>query len=623
MLKSELHLPVQNNRSSYVATMSILAMGAEYLCLVALILSLGSTFANTIARYVFQEGIEWSEDLSSIAMAIITFVGGPAYFRRGYGMAYTAVVEAYDGIKREILFATGTLLNMGFCIAILCVFPTYLKSQAMQTLPVTGLSSVYVAIFMPIGFLLLLLFGLEKLLRVQPRAMLMGLAVLVGVATYLIALKIYILGSASPLDPLLLLLPVILLAFLTAVPMAMVLALGGMYFLFTTDSAPIVATPAIFQAGVSSFLLVAIPYFLLAGVLMEVTGMAKRLIDMVLEWLGHWRGGLLFAQVISMYIFSGMSGSKAADVATVGSVMKGSLKERGYAPSESVAVLAAAAAMGEVIPPSIALLILGSITTLSVGNLFIAGIAPAAFLAVALMVGIFVRGKTHVFPKGSPFNLIRALRSIPASFPALMVPVIVLGGIVGGVASATESSSLAVVYGFLVAILVYRSLDHKLMIQSFRDAAVTSGMVLLMLASANLMSQAIVIDGLGQKVSSALAGFETQYSFLFVSMFAVIVLGFILEGFPAILITAPLLMPIAIKHGIDPLYFGILLTMAVGIGVFMPPIGIGYYMACAVGEADPHDALKPSLFYNVFLIVGLILCILFPEIILFLPHMLN
>jgi TRAP-type C4-dicarboxylate transport system permease large subunit len=164
-----------------------------------------------------------------------------------------------------------------------------------------------------------------------------------------------------------------------------------------------------------------------------------------------------------------------------------------------------------------------------------------------------------------------------------MVPVIVLGGIVGGVASATESSSLAVVYGFLVAILVYRSLDHKLMIQSFRDAAVTSGMVLLMLASANLMSQAIVIDGLGQKVSSALAGFETQYSFLFVSMFAVIVLGFILEGFPAILITAPLLMPIAIKHGIDPLYFGILLTMAVGIGVFMPPIGIGYYMACAVG----------------------------------------
>jgi tripartite ATP-independent transporter DctM subunit len=322
-----------------------------------------------------------------------------------------------------------------------------------------------------------------------------------------------------------------------------------------------------------------------------------------------------------MYVFSGMSGSKAADVAAVGNVMKGPLRDRGYPPTESVAVLAASAAMGEVIPPSVALLILGSATTLSVGSLFIAGIAPAALLAVALMIGILIRSYRYGFPKGPAFNLARALRSIPPALPALLVPLIVLGGIVGGIASATESSSFAVVYGLLAAILVYHSLDAKSAWIGFREAAVTSGMVLLMLSTANLLSQAIVIDGLGAKLSVLLDGLTDARVFLFVSMAAIIVLGFVLEGFPAILITAPLLLPIAQKHGIDPLHYGILLTMAVGIGVFMPPVGIGYYIACAVGEASPHETIRPSLIYNIFLIIGLIVCILYPDIILTLPRM--
>jgi TRAP-type C4-dicarboxylate transport system permease large subunit len=142
-----------------------------------------------------------------------------------------------------------------------------------------------------------------------------------------------------------------------------------------------------------------------------------------------------------------------------------------------------------------------------------------------------------------------------------------------------------------------------------------------MLSTANLLSQAIVIDGLGAKLSILLDGLTDARMFLFVSMAAIIVLGFVLEGFPAILITAPLLLPIAQKHGIDPLHYGILLTMAVGIGVFMPPVGIGYYIACAVGEASPHETIRPSLIYNIFLIIGLVVCILYPEIILTLPRL--
>jgi tripartite ATP-independent transporter DctM subunit len=598
-----------------------LAWLAENMAVVAMFADLIVTFVNTVGRYLFHTGLEWSEDLSSIAMPIITFIGGAAYFRRGWGMAYTAVVDRTRGLMHETLVALGLWMSIALSAGILSAMPDFLRGQSMQTLPVLDISLTGVSIWMGIGFALFILFALEKLLRLSGRAQMLGFGCAAVLAGYILMLRIASDAGTLPVDPLAALLVILIIGFICAVPMALVLAIGGLSFFIVTNSAPVVAAPAIIQAGIGSFLLVAIPFFLLAGVLMEITGMARRLIDMIQDWVGHWRGGLLLAEVVSMYVFSGMSGSKAADVAAVGNVMKGPLRERGYPPTESVAVLAASAAMGEVIPPSVALLILGSATTLSVGSLFIAGIAPAALLAFTLMIGILIRSYRYGFPKGPPFNLVRALRSIPPALPALLVPLIVLGGIIGGIASATESSSFAVVYGLLAAILVYRSLDAKSAWTGFREAAVTSGMVLLMLSTANLLSQAIVIDGLGAKLSVLLDGLTDARVFLFVSMAAIIVLGFVLEGFPAILITAPLLLPIAQKHGIDPLHYGILLTMSVGIGVFMPPVGIGYYIACAVGEASPHETIRPSLIYNIFLIIGLIVCILYPEIILTLPRM--
>jgi C4-dicarboxylate transporter, DctM subunit len=343
----------------------------------------------------------------------------------------------------------------------------------------------------------------------------------------------------------------------------------------------------------------------------------------VQEWVGHWRGGLLLASIASMYLFSGMSGSKAADVATVGSVMKGPLHNRGYPETESVAVLAAAAAMGEVIPPSIALLILGSITTLSIGTLFVAGIVPAAVLALALAAGVLVRAHRYALPKGPPFRMRRALGRIPPAVPALIVPVIVLGGIVFGVASPTEASSFAVVYGLLAATLVYRSVSGHTLWTALKDASAVAGMVLLMMSTANLLSQAILMDQLAAKLSASLEAITNPDLFLFLSLAVVIVLGFVLEGFPAILIAAPILLPIATRHGVDPLHYGVLLTMAVGIGVFMPPFGIGYYIACAIGGASPHQAIRPSLFYTLFLVIGLVLAILVPGTILGLPRLLG
>jgi C4-dicarboxylate transporter DctM subunit len=600
-----------------------IANWAEILTVVAVLADLFITFVSTIFRYLFNSGLDWASDISSIAMPIIAFVGSAAYYRRGSGMAYTAVVDGTKGVLSDSLTAVGLFMTIALSACMLYAMPDFLVGEMMQTLPVLGINLAVTSVWMIAGFALFLLFAIEKMLRLPSRAQLIGLLATAVMALFLCYLQILSAEATLAVDPLAALGIILVIGFVCAVPMALVLAIGGLAFLFTTGSAPIVAAPAMLQAGVSSFLLVAVPFFLLAGALMEVTGMARRLIDLIQNWVGHWRGGLLMAQIVSMYVFSGMSGSKAADVATVGSVMKQPLRERGYPATESVAVLVASAAMGEVIPPSIALLILGSVTTLSIGTLFIAGIVPAALLAVALMAGVLVRSYRFGFPKGGAFSLRRALASVPPAIPALLVPVIVLGGIVGGVASPTESSSFAVTYGLLAAFFIFRSVDIATMWEALRSASVVAGMVLLMMSTANLLSQAIVIDGLGAKLGTLLEGLTNPTVFLFVSLAVIIVLGFVLEGFPAILITAPLMLPIAQRHGVDPLHYGILLTMAVGIGVFMPPVGIGYYIACAIGEASPHDALKPTLFYNFFLILGLILCIVFPGVILGLPRLLG
>jgi tripartite ATP-independent transporter DctM subunit len=276
--------------------------------------------------------------------------------------------------------------------------------------------------------------------------------------------------------------------------------------------------------------------------------------------------------------------------------------------------------MSETVPPSLAMLLLGSVTNLSVGALFIAGIVPAAVLAAVLIAASGFRSRRNGWARGAPFRLGRALRSMPGAIPALGVPVIVIGGIVGGIASPTEAGSLAVVYGLVGAVKGCRATKGRALYRAMRDSTLTAGMVLLMVAGANVLAQGVVVDGLGVAIAAALESTHGRGLFLLFSMTALIVIGFLLEGFPAILIAAPIFLPAATAIGVDPLQFGILLIMATGIGVMMPPAGIGFYIACTVGDAPVEPAMRASAVYNIFLLAGLIIVAAFPQLTLWLPH---
>jgi tripartite ATP-independent transporter DctM subunit len=596
-----------------------LAAFVETVVIVAVLINIVVTFASTLLRYLVNQDLPWAADVSTLLMSVVTFLGAPAFLRRTTGMAYTALIDQMSGFKRDVLRSCGLLNVIALCVLSLAVFPGFFTAQTRQVLPVLQLNMGAVALWLGVGLVLMIVYTLEKLAGVTPKALGVAVAITAALLALVFLIRSGYYSGALEIDPFLLILGFLVFGFVAGTPIPIILASGGALFMVMTGDAPLVAIPAAYQYGISSFVLLAIPFFMAAGALMDVTGMARKLIDMVQEWVGHWKGGLLIAEVLATYVFSGVSGSKAADIATVGSVMKAPMRERGYPSTEFVAVLAASAAMAETVPPSVAMLILGSVTSLSVGALFIAGFLPAAILAVALIIAVVLRSRKGNWEKGPPFNLKRALLSIPPALPALGVPVIVIGGLVGGIASPTESSSFAVVYGFLAALFFYRSVNLSSCWLAMREAALVSGMVLLMVGMANLLVQAIVIDGLGATLANTFATAGHPTVFLFLSVAALIVIGFVLEGFPAILIAAPILLPLAQKLGVDPLQFGILIIMATGIGVMMPPVGIGFYIACTIGEAPVNKAMRASYYYNIFLILGVIVVILFPQITTWLP----
>jgi C4-dicarboxylate transporter DctM subunit len=597
-----------------------LAGTVEGLVVAALAVDLALTFTSTLLRYVLQRDLPWVPDASSILIAVVAFLGGPAFFRRSRGMAYTALLDQAHGLARSTMEATGLWIVVAVSAVALGAYPGFLGIQATQMLPVLNISHVYTAVWLGIGLALLALYAMEKLAALPSTGVLLGLAGTGIVAGAMAALRYGYAHAGLDLEPFWAIAPVLVLAFLMGTPIPVILALGGTIYFIITGDAPLVAIPSGLQYGISSFILLAIPFFMIAGALMEISGMAKRLIDMVQDWVGHWTGGLLIAEVVATYVFSGVSGSKAADMATIGAVMKTPVRQRGYPAAEFAAVLCASAAMSETVPPSLAMLILGSVTSLSISALFVAGIIPAIVLAATLIVAVTVRSRRKGWTGGAPFSWSRALRGIPGSIPALGVPVIVIGGIVGGVASPTESGSLAVVYGLVAAWKSLRAVGARPFYAAMRDATLTAGMVLLMVAAANVLAQAIMIDGLGTAIGGALGAEHSRAGFLCFSLAILIVIGILLEGFPAILIAAPIFLPAATHIGIDPLQFGILLIMATGIGVMMPPAGIGFYIACTVADAPMNPTMRASVTYNFCLLVGLAIIAAVPELTLWLPN---
>jgi len=399
------------------------------------------------------------------------------------------------------------------------------------------------------------------------------------------------------------------------------LALAALIFIWVEGALPGVIFAQQMARGIDNFVLLAIPFFILVGYLMEANGMSVRLIELLERLVGRMRGGLNVVMVLAMVIFSGISGSKMADVAAVGSVLVPAARRARQNPGGAVALLAASAVMAETIPPCINLIILGFVAGLSIGGLFMAGVLPAGLMALALIaVAVAFGGSTRIAAPAGSGTSARQLWGGAAVTVGLIA--IIFGGFKSGFATATEISAFAAVYALAVGALAFRELSWGAAAASFVHAATRSGLVMFIVAAAQSLAFVLTLQQVPHALAAALIDLSHgsgTWLFMLLSIAILIVMGSVLEGAAALIIFGPLLVPVAAQLGIAPLHFGVVLVIAMGIGLFAPPLGLGLYGACLIGNVTIEDTVKPMLGYLGLLFVCLLVIAFVPAISLWLP----
>jgi tripartite ATP-independent transporter DctM subunit len=354
--------------------------------------------------------------------------------------------------------------------------------------------------------------------------------------------------------------------------------------------------------------LLAVPLFVFLGIILDLTGMAKAMVRFLASMLGHVRGGLSYVLVGGMYLVSGISGSKAADMAAIAPVLFPEMRERGEDEGEMVALLAATGAQTETIPPSIVLITIGSVTGISIASLFAGGLVPALVLAVLLCLVVWWRNRKVDVSGLERASGAEIRRSFMVALPALALPFIIRAAVVEGVATATEVSTIGIAYTVLAGLFIYRKLDYRKLWPALVDTAALSGAILLIIGTATGMAWALTQSGFSRQLAQAMTQLPGGTAgFIAVSILAFIVLGSVLEGIPAIVVFGPLLFPIAKQMGVNDVHYSMIVVLAMGIGLFAPPFGVGYYAACAISRVSPSAGMKPILKYIVALIVGTVI----------------
>lgn len=379
--------------------------------------------------------------------------------------------------------------------------------------------------------------------------------------------------------------------------------------------------PSSLVAGSQSWVLLAIPTFVFAGSLMERCGMSYALVNLARALVGRIRGGLGMSVVLAEYFFSGISGSTIADVSAIGAMLTPPMLRAGYKREHAASLVASATAMGILVPPAIFMIVLGQVTDTSVVAIFLAGFLPAAVTAAILMAVIFLQAHRLGWPKDAPPTSAEMSKAVRESLVPLVVPVLIIAGFYFGAFTATEAGALVAAYAVAAALLYYRNVTPWEMLKLVHESALLTAAVVFLLAVASVYQFLMGMLGVPVLLGQILAPLQgTPWLFLLAVSVIVILFGMVLEGLPAAVVLIPVIYPIAKQIGIHPIHFNVVLTAAVGIGLFLPPIGVGLLMALRFADIGVGEHFKSYWPYLLALFVGLLVLILVPEITLFVPR---
>ena len=572
-------------------------------------------FAGVVARYVLHKPLIWSDELASILFLWLAMLGAAVAFRRGEHMRMTALVARASPGLRAFLDLVATAAALSFLVMIAWPSWEYAYEESYITTPALQIANIWRAAALPVGVGLMALFALIRLARAaRPSTMLLAVfSIAAIVALFWVAQPV--LKPLGNLNLVIFFVGVVGFCVFAGVPIAFAFGLAIFGYLALTTRTPLMVLVGRMDEGMSHLILLSVPLFVFLGLLIEMTGMARAMVAFLASLLGHVRGGLHYVLVGAMYLVSGISGAKAADMAAVAPVLFPEMKARGARPGDLVALLAATGAQTETIPPSLVLITIGSVTGVSIAALFTGGLLPGVVLAVTLCALVWWRYRHEDMSGVRRATGAEIGKAFIISLPDLALPFVIRAAVVEGIATATEVSTIGIVYGVLAGLLVYRRFDWRRLMPMLIETAALSGAILLIIGTATGMAWGLTQSGFSRALAAAMTGLPGgPATFIAVSIVAFTILGSVLEGIPAIVLFGPLLFPIARAVGVHEVHYAMVIILAMGIGLFAPPFGVGYYAACAIGRVDPAEGIRPIWGYLLALLIGLIIVAIFPWI---------
>ncbi|MCK1270978.1 MULTISPECIES: TRAP transporter large permease subunit [Bradyrhizobium] len=617
-------VPLSGGRHGSIA---LLLRFSDAIAAILLATDLVVVCGSVLLRFCFNAPVEWSDDVARGLMVGSAFFGAASALARGENVGVSFFRDLAPVRLRALVDAASALL-----VVLISGYVAYnaIKLGSLTAGQTTGSGLPLELTFYPMGAgaLFMTVFAIDQLCARPLPDIVRGL-VAIAVVTGLYLAWDYLSPATVPSAGTLMLIG-FFATLVGGLPIGFALALAALIFIWVEGALPGVIFAQQMARGIDNFVLLAIPFFILVGYLMEANGMSVRLIELLQRGVGRMRGGLNVVMVASMVLFSGISGSKMADVAAVGSVLIPAARRSKQNPGGAVALLAASAVMAETIPPCINLIILGFVANLSIGGLFVAGLLPAALMALALIAVSIIFGKTPIeTPTESPADAEVIAPQMPvsglwsgaiASFGLIFM---IFFGFKSGFATATEISAFAVAYALVVGSVVFRELSFTSAAHSFVQGATRAGLVLFIVAAAQSLAFTLTLQQVPHAVGDFMLGLsKTSGTWLFIllAIGVLIVMGSVLEGAAALIIFGPLLLPVAVQLGIDPLHFGVVLVIAMGIGLFAPPLGLGLYGACLIGNVPIEQTVKPIMGYLGLLFLCLLVIAFVPWLSTALPR---
>ncbi|SDK28981.1 MULTISPECIES: TRAP transporter large permease [Bradyrhizobium] len=607
-------------RSALASVEHFLGMLVEIPAAFLVVAEIVILFAGVVSRYVLHSPLIWSDELASILFLWLAMLGSAVAFRRVEHMRMTAIVASARPAMRAYVDMVATCAALAFLLMIVWPSYDYAYEESFITTPALQIANSWRAAALPVGICLMGLFAFLRLLRAgDVRTVLSAILSVAAVIAVFWLLK----GTLKPLGNINLIIFFVGVAgfcVFAGVPIAFGFGLATYGYLALTTRTPLMVLIGRMDEGMSHLILLSVPLFVFLGLLIEMTGMARAMVGFLASLLGHVRGGLHYVLVGAMYLVSGISGSKAADMAAVAPVLFPEMKARGAKAGDLVALLAATGAQTETIPPSLVLITIGSVTGVSIAALFTGGLLPGVVLAITLSALVWWRYRGEDLQHVTRASGREIGRAFVIALPAIALPFVIRYAVVEGIATATEVSTIGIVYAFIVGflvygLLIYRKFDWRRIVPMLIETACLSGAILLIIGCATGMAWGLTQSGFSRALASAMTGLPGgSATFIAVSIVAFVVLGSVLEGIPAIVLFGPLLFPIARAVGVHEVHYAMIIILAMGIGLFAPPFGVGYYAACAIGKVDPAEGIRPIWGYLLALMVGLIIVAIFPWI---------